>query len=290
MPDKFSATWVSHSSLNDFLQCPRAYYLKNVYKDPKTNRKIQLVAPSLSLGSAVHEVLESLSQMSVEERFRIPMMERFHNAWQKVTGKKGGFFDASTEELYKRRGESMIRRVEASPGPLARLAVKIKDDLPYYWLSEEENIILCGKIDWLEYLPEEDSVHIVDFKTSKREEDEKSLQLPIYYLLTHNCQRRNVNKASYWYLDFNDDLTPQELPDLESANNTILKLARDIATARKLERFNCPQGTEGCWACSPFERILKGDAELVGEDEYRRNLYVISESFTKKNEEESVIL
>lgn len=290
MPDKYSATWVSHSSINDFLQCPRAYFLKNVYRDPKTNRKIQLVTPALSLGSAVHEVLESLSQINVEERFRTPLIERFHKAWIKVSGKKGGFIDPKTEDIYKRRGEAMLRKVNANPGPLTRLAVKIKEDLPNYWISEEENIILCGKIDWLEYLPEDDSVHIIDFKTSKKEEDENSLQLPIYYLLTHNCQRRCVKKASYWYLDFKDDLSLQELPDLESAQTTILKIARDIATARKLERFNCPQGTKGCWACSPLDQILKGGAELVGEDEYRRNLYVLTQTLNEKYEEESVIL
>ncbi|QQS44706.1 PD-(D/E)XK nuclease family protein [Candidatus Roizmanbacteria bacterium] len=96
---------------------------------------------------------------------------------------------------------------------MARKAVKIKEDLPHYWLSEEDNIILCGKIDWLEYLPETDSVHIIDFKTSKYDEDGDSLQLPIYYLLVTNTQKREVSKASYWYLERNDDLTEKELPD-----------------------------------------------------------------------------
>ena len=56
--DSFTAVWVSHSSIGDYLKCPRAYYLKNIYKDPKNKKKIGIVNPALSLGSAVHEVVE----------------------------------------------------------------------------------------------------------------------------------------------------------------------------------------------------------------------------------------
>ena len=77
MKDKYSAVWVSHSSISDYLKCPRAYYLKNVYRDPKTNRKISVMEPPLALGQAVHEAIESLSALPVEERFTTPLLERF---------------------------------------------------------------------------------------------------------------------------------------------------------------------------------------------------------------------
>lgn len=290
MPDKYTAVWVSHTSISDFLKCPRSYYLKNVYKDPKTNHKIQLMAPPLALGSAVHEVLESLSVLPTDKRFDEPLLKKFEYAWKKVTGKQGGFLSADVEQKYRVRGEAMLRRAQQNPGPLARLAVKIKEDLPHYWLSEEDNIILCGKIDWLEYLPDSDSVHIIDFKTSKTEEDSSSLQLPIYHLLVHNCQRRNVEGASYWYLDLNDDLTPKELPDLVEAHDMVLKVAREIKTARNLERYRCPHGDEGCYACRPMERILKGEGEFVGENDYRQDVYILPSKEEKSDEEESVIL
>ena len=63
--DPYKATWVSHSSIGDFLKCPRAYYLHNVYKDPGTRRKINIVNPALSLGVAVHEVLEGLARFKL---------------------------------------------------------------------------------------------------------------------------------------------------------------------------------------------------------------------------------
>jgi ATP-dependent helicase/DNAse subunit B len=271
--DKYSAVWVSHSSINDYLNCPRSYFLKNVYKDPKTGHKIKITSPALSLGQTVHEVVESLSVLPVAKRFNQPLISQYNHVWEKVSGKKGGFFDEAQEKNYKDRGEKMIKMVQKNPGPLVNLAIKIKMDLPYFWLSEEDNIILCGKIDWLEYLEKSNSVHIIDFKTSKNEEDEGSLQLPIYHLLATNCQERKVKKASYWYLEKGPDLTSKSLPDLKDSKEKILKIAKKIKLARQLEKYDCPK--KGCFYCSPMEKILNGEAEFVGIDELKRDTYVI---------------
>lgn len=202
--------------------------------------------------------------------------------WEKVQGKKGGFTDSDIEYKYKVRAQEMLRRVMQNPGPLAGLAVKIQMDLPYIWLSEEDNIILCGKVDWLEYLPETDTVHIIDFKTGKSEEDPNSLQLPMYLLLVNECQKRPVTKASYWYLDSGSTLTPKELPDTESARKKVLEVALQMKVARQIERFKCPEGEGGCFACRPMEMIVNREAEFVGSDEYNCDVYVLD-----ANEEEN---
>jgi len=88
MPDKYSAVWVSHTSISDFLHCPRAYYLRNIYKDPKTGHKIKLMAPALALGLTVHEVLESLSLLPKNKRFEEPLLVKFDKVWEKVSGRK----------------------------------------------------------------------------------------------------------------------------------------------------------------------------------------------------------
>ena len=284
MPDKFTAVWVSHTSISDFLQCPRAYYLKNVYKDPKTRHKIQVMSPPLALGQVVHGVLESLSILPGSERFKESLIAKFERNWKSVVGKKGGFFDEQTEAEYKERGRMMLQKVMDNHGPLDGLAVKIKEDLPQYWLSEEDNIILCGKIDWLEYLQDTDSVNIIDFKTSKNEENESSLQLPIYHLLVHNCQHRRVSKASYWYLE-TGKIVEKTLPDLATAHEQILKIAKEMKLARQLERFKCPHGEAGCFACRPFEKIIRGEAEFVGENDYHYDIYVIKRSKTEFSKE-----
>lgn len=280
MPDKFSAIWLSHSSISIFKNCPRAYYLNNIYRDPRTGHKISLVTPSMSLGSAVHEVLESLSILPTNKRFEVSLIERFESAWQKVTGQIGGFPDPQTEDIYKKRGQEMLRRVMAHPGPLAEKAVKIKLDLPQYWLSEEDNLMLCGKIDWLEYLPATDSVHILDFKTGVGEESVTSLQLPIYYLLANNCQPREVTKASYWYIGRDDLPVEKKLPDLLESKNLVLKIGKEIKLARSLNRFKCPEGVGGCKYCKPLEKIINGKATFVGNGEYGSDLYANFESTT----------
>jgi len=260
--DKYTAVWTSHSSIGDFLKCPRAYYLKNMYKDPKTGRKIALVNPALSLGQIVHEVIERLSKLPVDKRFDESLIDKLETAWKKVSGKKGGFSNEETEIKYKERGKEMLKRVIKNPGPLKNLAVKIKMELPYFWLSEEDNIILCGKIDWLEYLKDDDKVHIIDFKTGRKAEKPESLQLDIYHLLVAHCQERKVGKASYWYLENSDEPIEQKLGDLDEAFDKILKIGKKMKLARQLGRFKCADN--GCWACKPMEMIISGDAELVG--------------------------
>ncbi len=286
--DKYTAVWVSHSSIGDFLHCPRAYFLNNIYRDPKTGHKIRLMKPPLALGQAVHEVIESLSLLPHEERFSQSPLSRFEFIWQKISGKRGGFVNEETEGAYKKRGKAMVERVMKHPGSLKNLAVKIKMELPYYWLSEEDNIILCGKIDWLEYIAETDSVHIIEFKTSRIEETSDSLQLPIYHLLVSNCQKRKVVKASYWYLDRSDKPIEKKLPDIDEAYKNVLKIAKQIKLARQLERFKCPQKT-GCSYCRPLENIIKGEGELVGVDELGHDVYILEKS-SKGGGDDSIIL
>lgn len=286
--DKYSALWVSHSSISDFLNCPRLYYLKNVYKDPQSGNKITLMSPPLALGQAVHEALENLSVLPVEKRFEEPLIHRFENAWKKVEGEKGGFANKILEQEYKDRGRKMIMRVVDNPGPLEKLAVKITMELPYFWLSDEDEIILCGKIDWLEYLPDTDSVHIIDFKTGKSEEESTSLQLPIYHLLVHNCQKRKVEKVSYWYLNRSNSASEQPLPDLKKSEERILKIGKKIKLFRALNKLDCKENN-GCRWCRPYEKILKGEARFVGINNFKQDVYVLMKT-EEKGEKDSIIL
>lgn len=286
MPDKYSAVWVSHSSMGDFLKCPRSYYLKNMYKNPKTEKKINTVSPPLSLGSAVHEVVEGLAAFPADKRFDNPqeLLERFEIAWEKFKGKKGGFKTQEEEDQAKIRGQAMIQRVIDNPGPLKEKIVKLKEGemLPNFYLSEKDNIILCGRIDWLGYKPEDDSIHILDFKTGKNEEKEGSLQLPIYQLLLNNLQKRKVTGASYWYLDSDNEPKEVTLPDLEDSFKKVYTVAKSVSDARAQSKiagvekvFTCPRGEAGCFSCEPFEKIIKGEAEFLGNGEWGQEMYIL---------------
>jgi hypothetical protein len=231
--------------------------------------------PPLALGQVVHAVLESIAGLTVEERHIENLMSIYDNEWKNVSGKRGGFHDGEEEKKFKDRGAKMIAKVIANPGPLAEKAIKIRMELPYYWLSEEDNIILCGKIDWLEYIPESDSVRIIDFKTGKFDEDEDSLQLPIYLLLAAHCQTKAIAGAAYWYLDRDDEPTAVSLPTGEDATKRVMEHAKMIALARKVERFICRQ-KDGCRVCRPLENILNGQAEYVGVGGYNQDIYINS--------------
>lgn len=276
--DKFTAVWVSHSSIGDFLKCPRLYYLHNVYKN-EMGRKINITSPALSLGIAVHETLEGLANYKVEERFFKPLEETFEENWTKVAGKLGGFKTPEEEAMAKERGKNMILRVQKNPGPLAKKTVKLppahNNMPPNFFLSDEDNIILNGKIDWLEYIPESDSIKVIDFKTGKNEEDGESLQLPIYTLLLNALQKRKVSGAAYWYVDKNDAPVDVALPDIEESKIRVLSIARKIKEARQKGEFSCPNGKDGCFACRPFEKILKGEAEFIGIGGYGQEMYIV---------------
>jgi CRISPR/Cas system-associated exonuclease Cas4 (RecB family) len=287
--DKYTAIWISHTSINDYLKCPRAYYLKNVYKDSQTGHKIQIMSPFLALGQAVHEVLDTLTSMPTKDRFKESLILMFDRNWENYTGAKGGFSDIDEEHKFKERGKAMLRRVMDNPGPIGRLAVKIQQDLPHYWISEEENIVLCGKVDWLEYNQETDSVHIIDFKTGKKKEEEDSLQLPIYHLLVHHCQKRPVTRASYWYLETDNELTEKVLPDLKDAHSQVIEIGRRIKLARKLDKFDCHEGRDGCVHCRSLEKIIKGEGTLVDSNS-QRDIYILPHEEVEVEEADSIIL
>ncbi len=274
-PDKYSAVWVSHSSISDFLKCPRSYYLRNVYKNPKTGHKMTVMSPPLALGQAVHEVIESLTTLPVEERLKISLVKKLDPVWLKVAGKKGGFRNYSIETEYRERAIQMLINLQEDPGPLLKKTIKIKSDmgLPHYWLNEKGGIILCGKIDWLSYDDKTDSVHIIDFKTGKNEEKEDSLQLPIYLLLATNTQTKKVTGVSYWYLDRDDGIVEKKLPNIKDSYKKIFEIAKEIKKSRVKNDFACPTG--GCSACRPYERILRGEGEMVGVSDTRQDIYIL---------------
>ena len=120
--DKYNAVWVSHSSIGDFLRCPRLYFLRSVYKNER-GKKINLITPPLSLGQAVHGTLEGLAKYRAEERFLKPLEISFEEEWKKVSGKQGGFKSIEEEAEAKERGKNMIARVIKNPGPLLNKTV-----------------------------------------------------------------------------------------------------------------------------------------------------------------------
>lgn len=281
--DKYKAVWVSHSSMGDWLKCPRLYYLHNVYKNSE-GRKVAIVSPYMSLGVAVHNVLENLANFKSDERMSRDLLADYENEWVKVSGEIGGFTSPEQEAEFKERGRGMIERVIRNPNFLEKKTIKFPpvvagekvDMLPHYYLNDVDNIILCGKVDWIEYLPESDSLRVIDFKTGKNDEKEGSLQLPIYQLLLNNLQKRKVVGAQYWYVDRDDAPVDATLGTLEDAYEKVYPVAKQMLEARTKSIFECKNGGEGCMHCRPYEAVISGEAKYVGKGEYKQDLYILN--------------
>ncbi|HQB57326.1 MAG TPA: PD-(D/E)XK nuclease family protein, partial [Candidatus Paceibacterota bacterium] len=148
----------------------------------------------------------------------------------------------------------------------------------------EEEILLCGVPDWVEYL-DDDTLHVIDFKTGKNEEKEDSSQLPIYVLLLENLQKRKVSRASYWYLSKDKKAQEKEInrEEIEDLKNKIVKTGKDIKDLKNealkkdwREVFFCGRGEEGCIHCKDYEKIVSGEAEYVGKDIYNKDGYILN--------------
>ncbi len=305
--DKYKAIWMSHSGMGDYEKCPRLYYLHNIYKN-KDNKKINITSPYMSLGIAVHNVLEDLINYKSEERLKIDLLSNFETEWKKYAGKVGGF-ESETQELeFKERGIGMIKNVMGDYKMLAKKTIPLSsyydgDMLPNYYISEEENIILCGNVDWIEYLEDTKSLKVVDFKTGKNEEKEDSPQLFIYKLLIEKLGCKwPVTAGAYWYLDNADkehSVVEKNINDVEftkKLEERIIKTGVEIRDKRYewvnnarfnkpgwiekkdfVDNFKCTSTSSFC-DCKKYEKIINGDpsVEYLGMDMYGKDSYFIN--------------
>ncbi len=281
-----SKIWISHTGLNNFKNCQRSYYYNHLYRNPKTGKKIQIVSPYLSLGSAVHE--------AIEEGKGEDLLKRFEKIWKKYQGKKGGFAYKKQEEHFKKRGVKMIKVAQKSQ-VFKNPNFDVTDSLPKMPLFKD--VFLVGSIDWAEILPDK-SLHIIDFKTGKNKEKEASLQLFIYYLLASYNYKKKIKKTSYWYLAKDKEPTPKKITDIEKKLNSLKKQALQIKKAVLKNDFSCTSPYNNCYSCSQFDKIFSGEAEYVGCDErMNKELYylvkkkdvvdkVLEENFLTEKEKE----
>lgn len=288
MVDKYKSVWLSYSSINDFLACPKMYYLKNVFKDPITNRKVSIASPYLTLGSTIHKVIENLKNLPTEKRGEYiskNLLTDFEKEFKKYPLHKGGFEGKEEEMEFYKRGEEMIQKVVENPRELLHKIIPIKyfydgNLVPNYYISEEDNLILCGSIDWIEYLEETKNLRIIDFKTGRNDEKDNSLQLPIYYLILTNLQKQNnkervyeLQELAYWYLDQDNKkegnthnefqivkINEKKLSEIEKARVNIIEIGKKIKAYRESGNYICPNEKVvggGCRHCQEYEKILK---------------------------------
>lgn len=208
----------------------------------------------------------------------------------------------------------MLKKIIDNPRELLNKIIPIKyfyngDLIPNYYISTEDNLILCGSIDWIEYLEETDKLRIIDFKTGRNDEKDDSLQLPIYCLLIMNLQKEsgkdkvyNISEVAYWYLDQDNKkagnkhqefqiikIDEAKIIEIEKAKDYIIKVGKEIKKFRESENYICPNEKnkgEGCPNCQGFEKVYKYILER--EKSKDPNIFKTIEIGDKENEVEYV--
>ena len=207
----------SPSKLGMFEKCPKSfhfYYLDPVYSPMKSELKRlpQNIWSFYTLGKAVHNAITLFFHSPSEQKTKDSLKEHLKETWRSEVmkrkkpplGKWGGF--ATLEEERKVYGEALkmldnfIEMLEED----FEIEYLPTDDF-YHSIKDYQDLIIplsndfdiSGKFDLV--AREGDSLHIVDFKTGKREE-ENPFQLRFYKILAEEKFKKPVKKASFYFL------------------------------------------------------------------------------------------
>ena len=207
----------SPSKLNMFTSCPKSYefyYLDPIYSVMKGDLKRlpQNIYSFFTLGKAVHNALTLFFHSLPEQRTKDSLKEHLKETWRSEAmknknpplGQWGGF--ETLEEERQSYGEALkmldnfIEMLEED----FEIEYLPTDDF-YHSIKDYQDLItplsndfdISGKFDLV--ARESDGLHIVDFKTGKREE-ENPFQLRFYKILAEEKFKKPVNKASFYFL------------------------------------------------------------------------------------------
>ncbi len=263
------AIFISYTSLSDFLKCPRSYYLKNLYRDPRTGNRVQIASPYLSLGSTVHDAVKWFLDMGgqlTEEQLEV----KFRNLWLKYHGKRGGFSSREDEASFGKRGLSILENFYKNWTVLGKPAPNIH----FPKLNLLDNLVLMGNFDYVEELPD-GTLHVIDFKTGSKDEKD-TLQLDIYAILAEANFSKIVSKASFWYLDRDDNPKDIVLDSLEPKLEELRENAKELKKAIEKSDWVCKKAPEACKDCREYQEILDGKLEFQFTDEkYHKDIYFL---------------
>ena len=270
------ALFISYTGLKDFLKCPRSYYLKNRYRDPKTGYRLQIASAPMTLGSLVHDAIKWYLQTNRVAK-KEDVVKKFRNHWLKYQGKRGGFKSREEEGDFGKRGLAMLDNFLENAGNLEP-NVPAYDFLRY---RLDEKIILNGKMDFLGELPD-NTLHVVDFKTGSKDEED-SVQLHTYAILAESNFQKRVSKISYWYLDRESAPKEAVLDSLEDKLDWIKDKCRQIERAVSAGIWECikkdPPAGGLCNDCKNYQAVIEGKGEFQFSDhDFKKDIYFLDQA------------
>jgi len=207
----------SPSKLNLFIQCPQHYFFN--YLDPvKMKMKTKLkqmpenIYPFHTLGKAIHNAITLYYYLPLSQRTKENLMKKLEEAWisEARWNKKppllqwGGFESVEEERGVYTEAIKMLRNflkmadenpaIHYLPTEDFRHSIKDYQDLI---VSLNDDYDISGKFDLI--TQDNDGLHIIDFKTAKKEKTDP-FQLDFYQLLAELNFNKPVKRASFYFL------------------------------------------------------------------------------------------
>lgn len=229
---------------------------------------MQIVSAPMTLGSLVHDAIKWYLQTN-RVASKDAVIKKFRNHWLKYRGKKGGFKSIEEEALFGKKGLAMLDNFFNNLD-------SIGPNLPEYNFLKYligENIVLNGKVDFIETLPD-GSLHVMDFKTGTKDEED-SLQLHIYAILTEGNLQQPVSKLSFWYLERETNPREVVMDSLDEKLEWIKNKSLEIKYAISKNIWACAK-SELCVECRNYQAIIDGKGEyLFSDDEFRKDIFFL---------------
>jgi len=247
----------SPSRLLMFDVCPKQYHF--YYKDPiyskmknELKKKPENIWSFYTLGKAVHNAITLFYHLPLAQRTKEALRGFLKETWQAEAmlskkpplGKWGGF--ESLEEERRAYAEALLMldnfykiaehepKIEYLPtGDFCRSI----DDYVNLAVPLSPDWDISGKFDLV--TSEELGLHIIDFKTGKKEKDDP-FQLRFYKVLAEDNFQKSVKKASFYFLRSGNKVEF----DLEKEDSERIKeeLLEKIEKIEKTENFETKPG------------------------------------------------
>lgn len=267
----------SPSRLKLFIQCAQQYFF--AYVDPiysKLKNKLKKMPENIwkfnTLGKAVHNAITLFYYLPLEKRTEGNLLLQLRLTWQSeaMPNKKlplekwGGFKSVDEERESYREAQEMLKNFykicETNPDIIFLPTNDFRKSIEDYKnliTNLSENYDISGKFDLV--IKSDDSLHIIDFKTSKKE-DGDNFQLRFYKVLAEEKFKIPVEKVSFYLLrigqkiDF--DLSNISIRDIK---NEILDKIEMIKSTVKFD----PKPSRLCKYCV-FKTFCPAKKEVEG--------------------------
>ena len=282
----------SPSKLGLFEKCPKSYqfnYLDPIYSKMKSdlNKMPENIFSFFTLGRAVHNAITLFFHAQEEERSWENLKNTLKVTWTSEAqrnkkmplGKWGGFKSIEQEREAYNQALLMLKnffsmqikdsKIVYLPTSDIRHSIKDYQDLI---TPINEDFDISGKFDLITE-NEDESLHIIDFKTGKNE-DSDSFQLKFYKVLAEEKFKKPASKASFFFLRSGSrkefELDAQDTDDLKS------EIIKKIDLINQTKEFK-PKPSNFCKFCifktfCPEKEKVKEFTKEIKEEDYADDL------------------